>query len=150
MVRSSTDRSTSFYLGLVTWGCIATGLVIVDLGVLAFFGSVVLALWQFGLRDKFDGETTASAYSVFNKGGKSLPGSTTIQDVDRELRGGGGIAADYDTTTTPSGPAEIKMTAGGRGFFQATTTSQEERSRRRKAAADAALRRNKITNQHGD
>jgi hypothetical protein len=148
MVRSSTDRSTSFYLGLAVWGCIATGLVIVDLGVLAFFGTVVLALWQFGLRDKFDGETTASAYSVFNKGGKSLPGSTTMQDVDRELRGGG-VAADHDMTA-PSGPAEIKMTPGGRGFFQATTINQEERLRRRKAAADAALRRNKITNQHGD
>lgn len=150
MVRSSTDRSTSFYLGLAVWGCIATGLVIVDLGVLAFFGTVVVALWLFGLRDKFDGETTASAYSVFNQGGKSLPGSTTMQDVDRELRGGGVAADHYYDTTAPSGPPEIMIPAGGRGYFQDTTTSQEERSRRRKAAADAALKRNKITNQHGD
>jgi Uncharacterized conserved domain (SAYSvFN) len=143
MVRSASDRSASFYIGLVAWAIISIGLVMVELGVLAFFGTVVLGLWQYGLRDKFDGETTASAYSVFNKGGKSLPGSTTMQDVDQQLRSGGGLlSAGRDTDAAPSvsGPAEIINNDNNR-FTRTSTTSHDERDRRRKMAADAALKR---------
>jgi Uncharacterized conserved domain (SAYSvFN) len=141
MVRSTSDRSASFYIGLVAWAIVSIGLVMVELGVLAFFGTVVLGLWQYGLRDKLDGETTASAYSVFNKGGKSLPGSTTMQDVDQQLRSGGGLlSAGQRDTDAPSGPAEIINNDNNR-FTRNSTTSHDERDRRRKMAADAALKR---------
>lgn len=116
-----------------------------ELGVIAFVGSFVMAMWVFGLRDKFDGEQTASAYSVFNKGGKSLPGSLTAQDVDQQLRAGG-FANNPDSASTkdqgvPTGPAEPKTMVGleSKGFT--LNQNQEERVRRRRAAADAALKR---------
>eukprot|EP00628_Pelagophyceae_sp_CCMP2097_P017063 CAMPEP_0206839646 /NCGR_PEP_ID=MMETSP0975-20121206/21529_1 /ASSEMBLY_ACC=CAM_ASM_000399 /TAXON_ID=483370 /ORGANISM="non described non described, Strain CCMP2097" /LENGTH=87 /DNA_ID=CAMNT_0054382103 /DNA_START=54 /DNA_END=314 /DNA_ORIENTATION=- len=43
------------------------------------------ALFIFGFRDKWEGEV--SAYSVFNAGGKRLPGTYTAEQYDAELRG---------------------------------------------------------------
>lgn len=144
MVRSAYERPSSFWIGFLIWAICSVILVYIELGILAFVGSVILGVWVFGMRDKFEGETTASAYSVFNKGGKSLPGSLTVHDIDQQLRSGG-IVSGQEIMNDADGPAESKTSGIGFTGF-ALTQSQDERDRRRRAAADAALRRRNVTN----
>ena len=63
------------------------GLVQLDLGVLAFVGSILMAIWMFGLREKFESEETASAYSAFNEDGQAITGSFTTAQLEGQLRG---------------------------------------------------------------
>jgi len=140
MVRAANERTPLFYLAGTAWLVVAVLLTVWDLGVVAFVGSVLLAIWVFGLRDKFASEETASAYSVFNRDGKAIAGGFTAQQLDRQLRGGalGGTASNDDdpvhgsvataVTATPKAEAAAKM-------------SDAERLRRRTAAAAAAERR---------
>jgi hypothetical protein len=134
MVRSSKERSAAFYGGCFTWFTTCIFLVNQDFGVLAFCGSVFLTIWFFGLREKFSSETTASAYSVFNKNERSIAGTFTGQQLDRQLRGGISI------TTSENHLSTIPKAQIGKSFTNLKIVDKE-RLRRRKAAALAAERR---------
>ena len=68
MVRSANEHSKCFYIGWILWIVLCIWFMIHDLGVycICWYNPVGdMVIWF--LRDKFDTETTASAYSVFNK-----------------------------------------------------------------------------------
>jgi len=107
-----------------------------DLGVIAFVVSVLLAIWVFGLRDKFDSETTASAYSVFNKDGQAITGGFTTAQLERQLRGGfGRDDATKGSNDVPTLSSKQKAPA------TENVVSDDEKLRRRRAAAAAAAER---------
>jgi Uncharacterized conserved domain (SAYSvFN) len=137
MVRSASDRSPIFVAGWVVWFGICVLLIVHDFGVVAFCGSVMLGIWIFGLREKFSGEETGSAYSVFNKDGKGIVGGFTASQFDRQMRGGFG--GDDDASNPVRGSVTILANSGSSG--RPTVQSEEERLRRRKASAAAAERR---------
>jgi Uncharacterized conserved domain (SAYSvFN) len=135
MVRSSTERSNIFFAGVVLWIVACWWMISNDLGSIAFVGSVLLAIWRFGLRDKFDGEEGDSAYNVFNQGGRAILGSLTGEQVDQQMRGGMTyqkkevkVSSDAPLTTTTVAASPSKL-------------SDNEKVKRRAAAAAAAQRR---------
>lgn len=136
MVRVANERTRGFYLGCFVWILLAGWLTVLDLGVIAFVVSVLLAIWVFGFRDKFSSETTASAYSVFNPGGKAILGDGGKQ-LDRQLRGGGFATTtdDEDDDSREAAPL-LKTTTAPR-----QSIGSDEKLRRRSAAAAAAERR---------
>lgn len=138
MVRAANERSTGFYLGCAVWMAFCIYLIQLDFGVIAFCGSILWAIWTFGLREKFSNEETASAYSVFNRDGKAIVGGLTAAQFDRQMRGG---LKDDDNKNDPvHGDIAIAMSASSKSSL-AVVHSDEERLRRRKAAAAAAERR---------
>ena len=138
MVRAANHRSPIFYAGTLVWLGVCVVLIYHDFGVLAFCGSVIFVIWTFGLRDKFSGEETGSAYSVFNKDGKAIVGGFTASQFERQMRGG--IGRDEDNSTNP---VKGSVTVASATVMVSTTgaQSEDERLRRRKAAAAAAERR---------
>ncbi|CAJ1967442.1 unnamed protein product [Cylindrotheca closterium] len=141
MVRSANEKSSATYVASAVWTLCVGLLIWSDLGVLAFFGSILFLIWVFGLREKFSNEETASAYSVFNLNQQAIAGTLTAGQVDRQLRGGG-IA--NNTNGSIGNNSNIAMAASQNNNSQTAATnnvSQEERLRRRKAAAMAAERR---------
>lgn len=132
MVRSSQERSPSFYAGILAWFVCCVVCVKNDLGVLVFCGSIFLSIWFFGLREKFSNETTASAYSVFNNDQRAIAGSFTGEQLDRQLRNGS-YTSEQKSSTIP--------TARAGKSEKASKCNDGERLRRRKAAALAAERR---------
>lgn len=139
MVRSANERSLGFYVGCAAWAGICYFLVAWDFGVIAFCGSILLAIWTFGLREKFSNEETASAYSVFNRDGKAIVGGLTASQFDRQMRGGGNIYNEENDDPVRGSVAVAASSTGGR---QGTSSvSEDERLRRRKAVAAAAERR---------
>jgi len=136
MVRAANEKSTSFYIGLFISFVIGAVLTYYDFGVIAFVMLVFVGIWGFGLRDKFSNETTASAYSVFNKDGRAIVGGFTAGQFENQLRGP--LARNTSYNDPVRGPiAESKQeTQTGR-----TSVSDAERVSRRKAAAEAAERR---------
>ena len=104
------------------------------MGVLAFVGSILLGIYSFGLRDKFSNESTASAYSVFNKDGQAIVGGFTGEQLDRQLRGG--FARNTAKVTDGS-----VATALSSSSVTKEKVAEDERVRRRRAAAAAAERR---------
>jgi hypothetical protein len=102
-----------------------------DFGVIAFVTSVLLLIYVFGLREKFDSETTASAYSVFNEDSQGITGGFTAAQLEQQLRGGlrksNTVNSQIPVLASPSHkslPRDIVDTT--------------ERLRRREAAAAAA------------
>jgi|ERR1740136_227821 len=154
MVRAANERTPMFYASCTAWIISTILLVWLDLGVIAFCGSIFIAIWVFGLRDKFSNEETASAYSVFNTDGRAIVGGFTASQLDRQLRGGGAAgaitrttnAADNNATDDPvRGPVATAEIAK----YTTTTSSSSnnnERLHRRKAAVAAAEQR--ILQQH--
>ena len=142
MVRAANERTPLFYVAGTAWLVVAVLLTVWDLGVVAFVGSVLLAIWVFGLRDKFASEETASAYSVFNRDGKAIAGGFTAQQLDRQLRGGalGGTASNANDDDPVRGSVAAADTATPKAEA-AAKMSDAERLRRRTAAAAAAERR---------
>jgi hypothetical protein len=141
MVRASNERSTGFYVGCAVWTVICVFLIKHDFGVIAFCGSIILAIWVFGLREKFSNEETASAYSVFNRDGKAIVGGLTATQFDRQMRGGGLRRNNNDASDDPiRGDVAVAVSASSRGT-ETQPASGDERLRRRKAAAAAAERR---------
>ena len=57
------------------------------LGSIAFVATCLIAIWVFGLRDKFEGEEGMSAYNVFNKGGQAIMGGFTGEQLEEQMRG---------------------------------------------------------------
>lgn len=47
---------------------------------------VLASIWWHGLREKWEGDDTASAYSVFNENGKNIAGTFTSRQFDNSLR----------------------------------------------------------------
>lgn len=136
MVRAANEKSYGFYVTIGACLIASSLLIYYDLGVLAFVMLVFVAIFGFGLRDKFSNEETASAYSVFNKDGRSIVGGFTASQFERQMRGG--LAGSGDDSDNPlKGPIaeHDKGTTGGE------TVSENERLRRRRAAAEAAQRR---------
>jgi hypothetical protein len=137
MVLAANHRSPIFYAGTLVWLGVCIVLIYHDFGVLAFCGSVMFAIWSFGLRDKFSGEETGSAYSVFNKDGKAIVGGFTASQFERQMRGG--IGRDEDNS---SNPVKGSVTVASATLVSTSgAQSKDERLRRRKAAAEAAERR---------
>ena len=139
MVRAANERSVGFYFGCLLWAFVCVVLVAWDFGVIAFCGSILLAIWTFGLREKFSNEETASAYSVFNQGGKAIVGGLTASQFDRQLRGGARSGSNEDNDPV-RGTVAVATTSGGKQA-KAATVPEDEKLRRRKAAAAAAERR---------
>ena len=137
MVRALNERSPRFYVGCILWALVCVLLITLDFGVLAFSGSIVLAIWVFGLREKFSSEETASAYSVFNRDGKAIAGGFTAAQFDRQMRGG--IANGAEDAVKGEIATAARGTLSGEG--SSPVLPDDERLRRRKAAAAAAERR---------
>mmetsp|Transcript_22403 Transcript_22403/g.55420 ORF Transcript_22403/g.55420 Transcript_22403/m.55420 type:complete len:147 (+) Transcript_22403:80-520(+) len=135
MVRSATEKSPATYVASVVWTICAGLLVWSDLAILAFFGTVLFLIYNFGLRDKFSNEETASAYSVFNENQQAIAGTLTAGQVDRQLRGG------MNDGSGSIGNSSIAVANQSKTATTTTNVSQDERLRRRKAAALAAERR---------
>lgn len=136
MVRAANERTPLFYVGCVGWIAICAILLVLDLGVLAFCGSVFLAIWVFGLREKFSNETTASAYSVFNKDQKAIVGGFTASQFERQMRGHGNHPdGDNPVRGTVASIAEVTSSD------DSVKLKGDERLRQRKAAAAAAEKR---------
>eukprot|EP00545_Synedropsis_sp_CCMP1620_P015091 CAMPEP_0119004690 /NCGR_PEP_ID=MMETSP1176-20130426/1296_1 /TAXON_ID=265551 /ORGANISM="Synedropsis recta cf, Strain CCMP1620" /LENGTH=142 /DNA_ID=CAMNT_0006956425 /DNA_START=217 /DNA_END=645 /DNA_ORIENTATION=- len=136
MVRAAHERSTSFYIACTAWFVAVVTLCYLDLGVIAFVGSALLGIWNFGLREKFASDDAASAYSVFNRNNKAIPGGFTAQQFERQMRGtAGGAMDDPDDGATGMAAASIATTE------IPTKIGDAEKLRRRKAAASAAEKR---------
>lgn len=113
-----------------------------DLGVLSLFLFVMVAIWGFGLRDKFTNETTASAYSVFNKGGKAIVGGLTAGQFERQMRGS--MPGEARADDPVHGPvAEAKQPQDSSTAKDSRSLSTSEREKRRRATLAAAERRQK-------
>lgn len=138
MVRSTRERSRRFYAFGAVWIGVTVWLVRNDLTVLAVFGSLGLALWHFGLRDKFASETTDSAYNVFNRGGRSILGGFTGEQLEGQLRGN---TAPSTTTTTQSARDDDDRPLVSLSSSSPKKASDKDKLRRRAAAAAAAERR---------
>ena len=135
MVRASNEKTNTFYAGCVVWMAVCYWLVSRGLGVIAFVASALLAIWIFGLRDKFEGETTMSAYNVFNKGGKSILGGLTGEQVDEQMRGGMRYGKPVEAKVDEDNPltSVVKTTP--------KKLSESDKLKRRSAAAAAAEKR---------
>ena len=139
MVRSANEWSPRFKTTVAATVAFGIVLIYLDLGVLAFFLFVVALIFGFGLRDKFDSETTASAYSVFNKDGRAIVGGFTANQFDRQLRGSMpnmGRTADDPLNGPIAESARPSNRTNSKAEIPAT-----EREKRRKAALEAAERR---------
>lgn len=135
MVRAANERTARFYILAFLWLISAVILVKNDFGVIAFVVSVLLLIYVFGLREKFDSETTASAYSVYNKDSQGITGGFTAAQLEQQLRGG--ILRKPNTNNS-----QIPVLASPRDKpFPKDIVETKERQRRREAAAAAAERR---------
>jgi len=105
-----------------------------DLGTVAFVGSVLLAIRTFGLRERFESEETASAYSVFNRSGKSIVGGFTAEQFDKQMRGGVAPAVNEANGIVTAGSPRHSVTRNSR----IQNMTEDERIRRRSASAAAA------------
>ena len=137
MVRAANEKSATFYFGLAICLVIGCLLIYYDFGVIAFVMLVFVAIWGFGLRDKFSNERTASAYSVFNKDGRSIVGGFTASQFEDQLRGPlARTSAQNDPLKGPIAESQQENFSGG-----TAPISDAERIARRRAAAEAAERR---------
>jgi Uncharacterized conserved domain (SAYSvFN) len=136
MVRAANERSSRFYV--ILGACFVASVLLIyhDLGVLAFVLLVFVGIFGFGLRDKFSNEETASAYSVFNKDGRSIVGGFTASQFERQMRGP--LANGDDSDNPLKGPVAEHL---GGSIMAGENLSENERIRRRRAAAEAAQRR---------
>jgi hypothetical protein len=139
MVRAAGElqrRSWRFYGGVALWVVFCVWLVTVSVHLvsIAVMGSIALAIYVFGVRERWQGEQTASAYSVFNDGGREIAGTFNARQFDRQLRGvyGGALDDDNDSGAGSGAPTHTAAKA------PAEKISDDERVRRRKAAAAAA------------
>jgi hypothetical protein len=121
----------------VGWIICAVLLTVWDFGVIAFCLSVFLAIWVFGLREKFSNEETGSAYSVFNKDGKAIVGGFTASQFERQMRSGTNLNSTEEDDPIRGDVATAEVTSSN----IPSKTSADEQLRRRKAAAAAAERR---------
>jgi Uncharacterized conserved domain (SAYSvFN) len=144
MVRGANEWSLSFKVAMAVTVAVGIVLIYCDLGVLAFFLFVLVAIFGFGLREKFDNETIASAYSVFNKDGRAIVGGLTADQFDRQLRGSmpGEGRANNDPLNGPIAEAQQRNDSRS-NQRNSSEISCSEREIRRKAALDAAERRQK-------
>lgn len=115
------------------------------LGVVTFVMWVLVAIWMFGLRDKFSTETTASAYSVFNKDGRSIVGGFTASQFERQLRGPIQMAVADDPLKGPIAEHSQRLSPYNLSNNESSKSclSDLQRERKRQSAAEAAERRHK-------
>jgi hypothetical protein len=139
MVRAAHQRTATFYIGCGLWTVVAGALIYLDLGVIAFVASIILAIWVFGLREKFASDDDASAYSVFNRNGLAITGGFTAQQFDRQMRGGFSVGMEDDNEHPGSGVPSAA--AGSMTAKQQAKIGDSEKLRRRRAAAAAAENR---------
>mmetsp|Transcript_1719 Transcript_1719/g.3850 ORF Transcript_1719/g.3850 Transcript_1719/m.3850 type:complete len:146 (+) Transcript_1719:148-585(+) len=140
MVRAANEKSTGFYATLIVCFVIGGLCIHHDFGVIAFVMAIFVGIWGFGFRDKFSNETTASAYSVFNKDGRAIVGGFTSSQFENQLRGST-LARDYISNQNDplNGPiAESQQQKPTKG---SVAISNAERAARRRAAVEAAERR---------
>jgi len=141
MVRSANEKSTSFYVLIFMLLIIGILLIYHDFGVIAFVMFVFVGIFGFGLREKFSNETTASAYSVFNKNGRPIVGGFTASQFENQLRGGGRKINNYDDNPLVGPLAEHRKDGNNNDNNNSAELSDLERTARRQAAAEAAERR---------
>jgi len=135
MVRQEKRQSWHLYLGIVLWGCVCVVATINSFENVAFIFTCFLALYFFGFRNKWP-EDGPSAYSVFNDGGRSIPGTFSAQHLDDQFRGMYG-AAKFDRFDDDEFASRNVSLAPK----QAEIVSADEKLRRREVAAAAAERR---------
>ena len=135
MVRVAHERSKAFYVGACAWLVGCAWCVRQGLGILAVVFSALLALWVFGLREKFDSEDSPSAYSVFNKGGRAILGGFTGEQLEAQLRGSSG---NKEKTLDSNNDAPLVTTTTNKTQAR---LNENEKVKRRSAAAAAAERR---------
>jgi len=115
----------------VVWCVICLCLIYHGFGVLAIVGFVLMILRVFGFRKKWDGEGL-SAYSVFNEGQRSIPGTFTADQLDKQMRG------IYQTASVEDFHDRGE---GEKSALKLESITSAEKIRRRESAADAAERR---------
>lgn len=137
MVLAANERTNRFYILAFLWSIVAVLLVKNDFGVIAFVTSVLLLIYVFGLREKFDNETTASAYSVFNEDSQGITGGFTAAQLEQQLRG------ELRKPNTDNGQIPVLASPSHKSFPR-DIVDTTERLRCREAAAAAAERRLKL------
>mmetsp|Transcript_4937 Transcript_4937/g.7140 ORF Transcript_4937/g.7140 Transcript_4937/m.7140 type:complete len:143 (+) Transcript_4937:112-540(+) len=142
MVRSAKQKTLSFYVAFAAWMLFAALLIVWDLGVIAFTLSILLAIWFFGLREKWTTEKTASAYSIFNENGQAIVGGFTAQQFENQMRGG--LSAGQNDSSLDS----IAAPKNQNSKSERAPATDQERLKRRKAAAVAAERRLLFQDKH--
>ena len=141
MVRAAHERSNFFYAGILVWLLICAWCVRQGLDILAVVGSALLALWVFGLRDKFDSESSPSAYSVFNKGGQAIMGGFTGEQLDAQLRGGGSHGQTFLDSNKKKSDKDDSPLVTTATSQKPVRINENEKGKRRSAAAAAAEHR---------
>ena len=135
MVRAAHERTTLFHVGCIVWLVASGWLCVKGLGILAFSFSALLALWVFGLREKFASEESPSAYSVFNKGGQAILGGFTGEQLEGQLRGGNQTLPTNKENKASADAPLVSISA------KEKPVHANEKVKRRSAAAAAAERR---------
>jgi len=138
MVRAANERSNAFRLSIAISIVLGIFLVYSGFGVLAFVLAVFVAIFGFGLRDKFSNETTASAYSVFNRDGRAIVGGFTAGQFEQQLRG---ATLNNGMQNSNDDPVKGSIAQARVVKSSATKLTEEERKIRRRDAAVAAERR---------
>ncbi len=139
MVQQANQRTWRFHVGAALWAAGCGLAAAYSLGTVACTLSLFLALYLFGFREKWSGEAV-SAYSVYNRGGRALPGTFSAQQHDDEMRGLYGTARiDRSGDSAPAGDGKTAAPLSTPRTVE--RVSDEERVRRRAAAAAAAERR---------
>ena len=104
---------------------------------------VLVGIFTIGTRDKWESEENASAYSVFNEGGRAILGGMSAKELDGQLRGGpvGGYGGDVDDErTSPRGRMPRDGVMKKRPVRQVQTIDGRQ-ERLREERAEAALKR---------
>lgn len=131
MVKQERQRSWLLFVGIILWALVCVVATMNSFENVAFICSCFLALYFFGFRDKWP-EDGPSAYSVFNDGGRSIPGTFTAQHLDDQFRGIYGSSKEDEQFASQTVSLASK---------RSEIISADEKLRRRQIAAAAAERR---------
>lgn len=132
MVRQGGERSQWFYAGAAAWGASCVVMAVTGFGAIAFMLSIFLCVYTFGFREKYE-DDSPSAYSVFNEGGRSIPGTFRVV--------GAGFSQLATAEVDELGRAGFAEGAAPKDATPRANLTDDERLRRREAAAAAAERR---------
>jgi hypothetical protein len=110
-----------------------------SLSTLAFICILLYLMYTFGMRDKWEGESEPSAYSVFNDNHMEIAGTFTGKQLDDQLRHR--MPGDEDDGDVAARRGLKGLSTSNPGNGAAAIVADAERSSRRDAARLAAERR---------
>mmetsp|Transcript_71905 Transcript_71905/g.159953 ORF Transcript_71905/g.159953 Transcript_71905/m.159953 type:complete len:143 (-) Transcript_71905:344-772(-) len=137
MVRSS--RTSRAALGAVLAAALGIQILAAraEFGVPVFLGLLILGMFTLGVGERWAGDT--SAYSVFNRDGVRLAGTLTAEQIDGQMRRGGGADATSANVDMRSG---MRTWGAGQRLGSADRTpAASEGTGLRERMAEAALSR---------